>query len=270
MRRVTAQFLVGLVLITGLQLGTFEVSAKSVSKVVIPTTYATQGSGYARTLKLDVVYTDGTVERITTGVTWTSTVKKVARVGKSSVTAGVPGKTTLQAVYRGKRATRTMTVSIPAKQSDVSWLKLHQASILFDGNFYGNRVAFDSDVRDVSGPTGAFAEIESDSGQFGTWGGMFLLADEVDYDNNPTYKVVSAHTSPKFFGRTVTKGELTEAFGTPVEVSEDYDYTLGFFKNGAELLRFTQDTLFVYEVNRCTLVAQTDGRGVVRALSLYQ
>ena len=269
MKRVFMQVVTAILMIASLSFYTEEAQAKSVSKIVIPTTYAKQDSGYARTLKLDVVYTDGTVERITKGVTWSSTTKKVARVGKTSVTSGVPGKTTIQAVYKGKKAKRTMTVSIPSKQNDVSWLKMQQASIFYDGNFYGNRVAFGSDLRKVKGSDGAFAEVQSDSGQFGKWSGDFLLADDPNYQNNPTYDVISVHTSPKFFKRTVTKSEVTRALGTPKEVL-DYSYTVGFFKAGEELYRFKQDALLVYEVNQRTLIVQLDGDQVVRAISLFE
>lgn len=159
-----------------------------------------------------------------------------------------------------------MTVSIPSKQNDVSWLKMQQASIFYDGNFYGNRVAFGSDLRKVKGQDGAFAEIDSSSGQFGKWNGNFLLADEPNYQNNPTYD----NTSPKLFRRTITKAEVTRAFGTPKEVIDDYSYTLGFFKAGKELCRFKQDALLVYEVNQRTFVVQLDGDQVVRAISLFE
>lgn len=144
---------------------------------------------------------------------WSSITRKLARVGKISVTSGVPGKATIQAVYKGKKVKRKMTVRITSKQNGISWLKLHQASIFCDGNYYGNRVTFGSDLRKVKVSDGAFAEVESDSGQFGSLNRNFLLTDDSNYKNNPTYEVISVHTPPK---RTIIKSEVIRALATPI------------------------------------------------------
>lgn len=274
MKKIVTSLLAIFFIVANLGIGSVDASTKTVSRIVIPTTYAKQDSGHARILKLDVVYTDGSIERITKGVTWSSTTKKVARVGKETVVAGVPGKTTLTATYKGKKTSRAMAVSIPAKQSDVNWLKLHQAAIFYDGNFYGNSVKLGEDIRKVKGLHGAYGIPESDSGAFGKWTGNFLVSDTTQDKVDPSTDIVSIITTPKLFKRTITYKEVKSAFGPASTIftadDEGYGFTVGFFKDGKNLYNFNQNTLLSYQVNKHVLEIELDDKQVVRAMTVYE
>lgn len=273
MRKVLISLLAILFVVANLGISSVDANNKTVSRIVIPTTYAKQDSGHARILKLDVVYSDGSVERITKGVTWSSTTKKVARVGKETVIAGVPGKSTLTATYKGKKASRVMAVSIPSKQSDVNWLKLQQASIFYDGNFYGNSVKLGEDIRKVEGLSGAYGIVESGSGLFGKWSGHFLVSNTTEEKINPSTDIVSIVTTPKLFKRTITYKEVESAFGpasTIFTADEDgYGFTVGFFKNGKSLYEFKQNTLLSYKFNKRVIDIEFDDKQIVRAITIY-
>ena len=273
MKRLLTVIFAMLLIIGNIGVASTDAASKKVSRIVIPSTYAKQHSGHPRILKLDVVYTDGSVKRITKGVKWSSSNKPVARVGKETVVAGVPGKATLTATYGGKKTSRLMTVSIPSKQSDVNWLKLHQASIFYNGNFYGNSVKIGVDTRKINGVPGGFGEPESDSNVPGKWTGPFLNTYSIANIVNPNYAVVSAWTSPKFFNRTITSQEVEKAFGrTPYVLLENIEYGFGFVndfhKNGKTMLSFKQTTMLSYIFNNRTLELQFDEKGVLRAMSI--
>lgn len=274
MKKLLTSLLAILFIVANLGISSVDAGTKTVSRIVIPTTYAKQDSGHARILKLDVVYSDGSVQRITKGVTWSSTTKKVARVGKETVVAGVPGKTTLTATYKGKKTSRTMAVSIPAKQSDVNWLKLHQAAIFYDGNFYGNSVKLGEDIRKVKGLPGAYGIPESDSGAFGKWTGNFLVSDTRQDKIDPPTDIVSIITTPKLFKRTITYGEVKSAFGPASTIftadEEGYGFTVGFFKDGKNLYNFKQNTLLSYQFNKRVIEIELDDKQVVRAMTIYE
>ena len=247
-----------------------DAASKEVSRIVIPSTYAKQHSGHPRILKLDVVYTDGSVKRITKGVKWSSSNKPVARVGKETVVAGVPGKAMLTATYGGKKTSRLMTVSIPSKQSDVNWLKLHQASIFYDGNFYGNSVNFNDDIRKVKGPQGALGILDSGTGIFGVWQGKFIISNNVPVWVESSNDVTMVATTPKLFGRTITYNEVVQALGKSKDIrtdeSEGYGGIAVFIRDYVEMYRFEQKTSLSYILNKRNLVIELDEKNVVRSM----
>lgn len=247
-----------------------DAATKEISRIVIPSTYAKQYSGHPRILKLDVVYTDGSVKRITKGVKWSSSNKPVARVGKETVVAGVPGKATLTATYGGKKTSRHMTVSIPSKQSDVNWLKLHQASIFYDGNFYGNSVNINDDIRKVKGPQGALGMLDSGIGIFGLWNGKFIISNSVPVWEESSNNVTMVAMTPKLFGRTITYNEVVQALGKSKEIltdeSEGYGGIAVFIRDYEEIYRFEQKTSLSYTLNKRNLVIELDEKNVVRSM----
>ncbi|WED55893.1 hypothetical protein OE059_03275 [Exiguobacterium profundum] len=244
-----------------------DAATKEISRIVIPSTYTKQYSGHPRILKLDVVYTDGSVKRITKGVKWSSSNKPVARVGKETVVAGVPGKATLTATYGGKKTSRHMTVSIPSKQSDVNWLKLHQASIFYDGNFYGNSVNINDDIRKIKGPQGALGRQYSEPFLNGVWNGKYLLSNITADKINVSYQVTRIATTPKLYGRTITYNEVVEAFGKSKDVvTEEITYLVAFYRNDEEMYYFKHKSTLGYTLNNHKLVIMLDEKNVVRSM----
>ena len=270
MKRLLTVIFLMLLIIGHIGVAPVDATTKEISRVVIPSTYAKQHSGHPRILKLDVVYTDGSVKRITKGVKWTSSNKPVARVGKETVVAGVPGKATLTATYGGKKTSRLMTVSIPSKQSDVNWLKLHQASIFYDGNFYGNSVNFNDDIRKVEGPQGALGMLDSGIGIFGVWHGKFIISNSVPVWDESSNNITMVAMTPKLFGRTITYNEVVQALGKSKEIltdeSEGYGGIAVFIRDYKEIYRFEQKTSLSYTLNKRNLVIELDEKNVVRSM----